>query len=290
MSFGRSRNRFGASHLRGLFAHPTCARANDRSPGISSPPTIERTMNERIRAALSVLDVTGVPVFFAWFIWRGQFLAPLSSLALPVWLVVSFLLHRDNPKTLGMRADNLWPATKQAAIVYGFFALCLFLIGMALQQGLHLPPNYRSFGRLWAYFAFCLFQQIMLNSLLMNRLLSLARPPVDFGYRCGNDFRRAPLAQSRARAAHIDRRHRHGLDVRARSEYPAARRGTIAAWLAGLVGVSDCVAPHAAGWTGILFAILAVSGRQSQKPRPSKNQVPKGCGAHKPNSLEGGSL
>ncbi len=130
-------------------------------------------MNERIRAALSVIDVTGVPVFFAWFIWRGQFLAPISSLALPVWLVVSFLLHGDNPKTLGMRADNLWPATKQAAIVYGFFALCLFLIGMALQQGLHLPPNYRSFGRLWAYFAFCLFQQIVLNSLLMNRLLSL---------------------------------------------------------------------------------------------------------------------
>lgn len=131
------------------------------------------TTNGQIRAALSVFDLTAVPIFFVWFIWRGQFMAPLSSLVLPAWLVTSFLLHRDNPKTLGMRADNLWPATKQAAVVYGFFALCLFLIGIALKQSLHLPPNYRSFGRLWAYFAFCLIQQITLNSLLMNRLLSL---------------------------------------------------------------------------------------------------------------------
>jgi hypothetical protein len=87
--------------------------------------------------------------------------------------VASFLLHRDTPKTLGMRADNLWPATKQAVIVYGIFAFWLFLIGIALKQSLHLPPNYRSFGRLWAYFAFCLLQQIALNSLLMNRLVSL---------------------------------------------------------------------------------------------------------------------
>jgi len=130
-------------------------------------------MNDRIRFALSVFDVTGVPVFFAWFIWRGQFDAPISALILPVWLVASFVVHGDNPKTLGMRGDNLLPATLQAGVVYGIFAGCLFLIGFALKQGLHLPPNYRSFGRLWAYFAFCLVQQITLNSLLMNRLVSL---------------------------------------------------------------------------------------------------------------------
>lgn len=116
-----------------------------------------------------------MPAFIAWFIWRGQFSAPLSSLVIPVWLVASFLLHSDNPKTLGMRADNLWPATKQAVIVYGIFAASLFMIGLTLKQTLHLPPNYRSFGRLWAYFAFCLLQQVLLNSLLMNRLVSLLR-------------------------------------------------------------------------------------------------------------------
>ena len=132
-----------------------------------------RAMNARIRTVLSLIDVTGIPVFIGWFIWRGQFSAPLSWLGFPCWLAASFLIHRDTPKSLGMRADNLWPATRQAAVVYGVFVIALVVTGLALGQPLRPPPNYRSFGRLWAYFAFCLWQQIALNSLLTNRLLSL---------------------------------------------------------------------------------------------------------------------
>lgn len=132
-----------------------------------------KTTYERILVALSVLDVLGMPIFIAWFIWRGQFSAPRSLLAVPIWLVATFLLHRDNPKTLGMRADNLGPATRQAALVYGIFAIGVFLIGIALRQSLHLHLQNVSMGRVWAYFAFCLLQQIALNSLLMNRLVSL---------------------------------------------------------------------------------------------------------------------
>ncbi len=132
-------------------------------------------MSTRIRTALSIFDIIGVPVFIGWFIWRGQFSAPLSWLGFPIWLVASFLLHRDTPKTLGMRVDNLWPAAKQAVIIFSAFAIALFVIGVALGQPLHPPPNYRSFGRLWAYFAFCLMQQIGLNSLLTNRLVSLTK-------------------------------------------------------------------------------------------------------------------
>jgi len=130
-------------------------------------------MYERILISLSVLDVMGIPIYIAWFIWRGQFASPRSWYGFPIWLVASFLLHRDTPKTLGMRADNLWPATKQAAIVYGISAMGLLLIGITLRQGSLLPPNYRSFGRMWVYFTFCLLQQIALNSFLMNRLVSL---------------------------------------------------------------------------------------------------------------------
>jgi hypothetical protein len=130
-------------------------------------------MNDRLRTLFSFADVAGVPIFIGWYIWRGQFSAHFSVLGVLVWLVVSFLIHRDTPKTLGMRADNLWRATKQAVIVYGTFAILLFIAGIALGQPVHAPPNYRSFGRLWAYFAFCLLQQIALNSLIMNRLLSL---------------------------------------------------------------------------------------------------------------------
>jgi membrane protease YdiL (CAAX protease family) len=38
-----------------------------------------------------------------------------------------------------------------------------------------LPPNLISWHRLWSYFAFCLLQQVLLNSLVHNRMLSLVR-------------------------------------------------------------------------------------------------------------------
>jgi hypothetical protein len=132
-------------------------------------------MSTGARASLSLFDVIGVPVFVGWFIWRGQFSAPLSWLGFPIRLVASFLLHRDTPKTLGMRADNFLPATKQPMIIFGVFSVAVFVIGVVLGQPLHPPPNYRSLGRLWAYFAFCLTQQIGLNSLLTNRLVSLIK-------------------------------------------------------------------------------------------------------------------
>jgi hypothetical protein len=130
-------------------------------------------MSDHLCALSQFVDVAGVPIFIGWYIWQGQFIAPFALVGAVVWLVASFLIHRDTPKALGICADNLWRATKQAAIVYGTFALLLFVIGITLRQPLHMPPNYRSFGRLSTYFAFCLVQQIALNSLLMNRLLFL---------------------------------------------------------------------------------------------------------------------
>jgi hypothetical protein len=132
-------------------------------------------MNADLRTGLSLADVLFIPISIGWFIWRGQFTEPFAWVGAIAWLVASFLIHRDTPKTLGMRADNLWPATEQAAIVYGVFALALFARGIALGQKLHAPPNCRSFGRLWKYFAFWLVQQIALNSLLTNRLLSVVK-------------------------------------------------------------------------------------------------------------------
>ena len=132
-------------------------------------------MNADIRTGLSLADVCFVPLFTGWYIWHGQFTEPFAWLGAVAWLTASFLIHRDTPKSLGMRADNLWPATKQATVVFGAFALALFLTGLALRQQFHVPPNYRSFGRLWTYFAFCLVQQIALNSLMTNRLVSLVQ-------------------------------------------------------------------------------------------------------------------
>ena len=42
----------------------------------------------------------------------------LDMVGVVVWLVVSFVARKDTPKTMGWRADNLWRATKRAALFF----------------------------------------------------------------------------------------------------------------------------------------------------------------------------
>jgi hypothetical protein len=132
-------------------------------------------MNPRVERWLSLADVIFLPAFILWFIWRLQFTARWSWMVLLAWLVTSFLLHQDTPRTLGWRADNLWPATKQALLAFGAMAAGLLAIGIVFGAQKHPPPNLISGSRLWSYFTFCLLQQVALNSLLHNRMLSLVR-------------------------------------------------------------------------------------------------------------------
>jgi len=130
-------------------------------------------MNPLLKRWLSLADVTLLPVFTIWFIWRVQFTARGAWVIFVVWLVASLLVHRDTPKTLGWRADNIWPATKQALAVFGVMAPGLVIIGFLLGASRHVPPGLIS--SLGGYFAFCLLQQVALNSLLHNRMLSLVQ-------------------------------------------------------------------------------------------------------------------
>ncbi len=129
----------------------------------------------RIQRWFSLADVTLLPAFILWFIWRLQFTARWTWMVFVVWMIASFLIHRDTPKTLGWRADNLWPATKQASIVFAAMLAGLGVTGFALGASRHLPPNLISWHRLWTYFAFCLLQQVALNSLVHNRMISLVQ-------------------------------------------------------------------------------------------------------------------
>src|SRR3984893_2480534 len=79
--------------------------------------------------------------FIAWYIWRLEFTHPNSWMVFPVWLVISFVAHRDTPKTLGWRADNLWPATQRAAVVFGVFILALSAGGLYLGALHRLPAH-----------------------------------------------------------------------------------------------------------------------------------------------------
>lgn len=115
--------------------------------------------------------------FIALYIWRLQLMHPNSWIVFPVWLVVSFIVHRDTPKTLGWRADNLWPATRQAAPVFGACIVAVLIAGLYLGAWRRLPAHLIDAHRFFGYFSFCLLQQIALNSLLMNRFLSAIERP-----------------------------------------------------------------------------------------------------------------
>ena len=105
------------------------------------------------------------------YIWRWQTAGLYTWLVLPIWLLVSFVLHRDTPKTLGWRADNLKAAARNAGPVFLVFIAGIVLVGVAL-GGLHrLPAHLVEPRRFIGYFAFCVLQQVGLQSMTMNRLL-----------------------------------------------------------------------------------------------------------------------
>jgi hypothetical protein len=132
-------------------------------------------MNPTPKQWLAFADVTLFPAFILWFIWQLQFSARWTWIIFAAWLLGSFLLHRDTPKTLGWRADNLWLATKQAVAIFGVMAALLVITGSVLGAWRHPLPGAVSIRGFGGYFAFCLLQQVALNSLIHNRMLSLVR-------------------------------------------------------------------------------------------------------------------
>jgi hypothetical protein len=127
---------------------------------------------------LTLVEALLFSIMVALFIWRWQAAHPLSWIILPVWLVTSFLVHRDTPKTLGWRADNLWPATRQGLLLFGIYIAAVCAAGLALGALRRLPEHLIDHRRFLGYFAFCLLQQVAVNSYLMNRLLSAVDRPV----------------------------------------------------------------------------------------------------------------
>src|SRR5437660_3572056 len=128
-------------------------------------------MNFSTPRLLNLLEVALFAAFVGWYIWQLQNLYFYSWLVFPVWLLISFAVHRDTPKTMGWRADNLFSAIKTSTAVLGIFAIALFSIGLLLGAA-HRPAQHLLVPKhFFGYMAFCLLQQVGLNSFLMNRLL-----------------------------------------------------------------------------------------------------------------------
>jgi hypothetical protein len=137
---------------------------------------------------LNLAELLAFSAFVAWCIWQLQELHWFSWTVFPVWLIASFVIHRDTPKTLGWRADNVASAAKRSALLFVPFILGLFVAGLAL-GGLHHPLAHLLVPKhFFGYMAFCLLQQVGLNSYVTNRLLAVTDSPVRVSLLAGTIF------------------------------------------------------------------------------------------------------
>jgi hypothetical protein len=153
------------------------------------------TRPARLARALTFLEALTFAVLVAMFIWRWQAADPYSWIIFPVWLVASFLLHHDTPKTLGWRADNLWPATRQGLWMFAAFIALILIAGISLGALRRTPAHLLDQRKYIGYFAFCLLQQVAVNSYLMNRFLYATATPLS------SPTSVAPNAPSRVKAS-----------------------------------------------------------------------------------------
>jgi hypothetical protein len=145
-------------------------------------------MESSSRRLLTFFEILTFTAFVGWYIWQLQARCFYAWLVFPGWLIASLVLHRDTPKTIGWQAGNLWSATKRSGVFFVpcIAALCLtgILLGALHRPAEHLLVPKHFFG----YMAFCLLQQVGLNSYLTNRLLGVTESPVRASLLAGVTF------------------------------------------------------------------------------------------------------
>jgi hypothetical protein len=138
--------------------------------------------------SLNLIEALAFSAYLGWYIWQLQTSAWSSWMVFPIWLAASFALHRDTPKTLGWRADNFWNAAKRSALVFVPFIIGLCFVGLVL-GGLHRPFNHLLIPKhFFGYMAFCLLQQVGLNSYVTNRLFAATDSPARASLIAGTIF------------------------------------------------------------------------------------------------------
>ena len=126
---------------------------------------------ERAGRRWYLVEALAFAALVAMYIWKWQAASPRSWWILAAWMVLSGILRRDTPKTLGWRADNLWAATRRATPFFAIASLAVCGAGLFLGMLQRLPAHLLEPRRFAGYLAFCLLQQVALNSFLTNRLL-----------------------------------------------------------------------------------------------------------------------
>src|SRR5258705_3164544 len=127
--------------------------------------------SERAGKKWYLVEALGFAALVGMYIWKWQEASPQTWWVLAGWLVVSAVLRHDTPKTLGWRADNLWAATRRAVPFFAIDSVAVCGEGLFLGMLQRLPAHLIEPRRFTGYFAFCVLQQVALNSYLTNRLL-----------------------------------------------------------------------------------------------------------------------
>lgn len=135
-----------------------------------------------------LIEALAFAAYVGWYIWKLQEVVLRTWWIIPVWLVVSFTLRRDTTKTLGWRADNFWSATKHTFWFFAPSSVFICFLGLFLGMLHRVPAHLIEPKRFGGYFAFCLLQQVGLNSLVTNRLLRAFEKPVPAALVAGTIF------------------------------------------------------------------------------------------------------
>lgn len=119
-----------------------------------------------------LIEALAFAAFVALYIWKWQAERPQTWWVMLGWLVLSALLRTDTPKTIGWRADNFWVAAKRAFLFFAPASAAICSAGLFLGMLGRMPSHLIEPRRFVGYLAFCLLQQVALNSFLTNRLLA----------------------------------------------------------------------------------------------------------------------
>src|SRR5260370_32554713 len=92
---------------------------------------ISRAMTAPALRFLYFTEALAFCAYVGWYIWQLESSNWSSWIVFPVWLIASIVVHKDTPKTLGWRADNLWNATKRAAVLFLPSILVICALGIA---------------------------------------------------------------------------------------------------------------------------------------------------------------
>ena len=128
----------------------------------------------RILAAIEVLCVfSGILLF----IWRLQYTFPDFAILLLAFLVLTFFIHRDRISELGLGSRGFAAACKLLAMPALLTVAALAAIGAgrgAFPASFFTTDKLAGLGR---YFAWCLFQELGLQSFFANRVLTVVKDP-----------------------------------------------------------------------------------------------------------------